>query len=133
MALPWPLVADANGEWLPVRAGGDVSETLLFDHRTILREAVQALRDRYETAPDPDRLLTGAFTMRDLQHLHEAVLGERVQKDTFNRRMRPQLVETDPAPSSPSRPGRPAQHYRHPPRPATEVESLWRLPRRGAR
>ena len=110
------------------------------------------MRSRYEIDPDPDRLLVGEFTMLDLRMLHEAVLGEAVRKDTFNRRMRDLLTQTggsstalsftppgdsmvmsdvgSPTPSGSSslRPGRPARLYRHPRRP-TSNERLWALPR----
>lgn len=131
VALPWEYVAGTAGEWVPVDARGRLTRRrrLLFDHDTILREAVTSMRDRYETEPDADRLLTGPFTLLDLRRLHEAVLGEPIRKDTFNRRMRPQLATTEAEPES--RPvGRPAQYYQHARRLATTTtESLWRLPR----
>lgn len=131
IALPWDYVARANGEWVPINSRGRLARarTLLFDHPTILAEAVESMRDRYETEPDPDRLLTGPFTLLELRRLHEAVLGAEIRKDTFSRRMRGQLEETDEVPDV--RPvGRPAQYYLHPRRAATRsTDSLWRLPR----
>jgi hypothetical protein len=46
------------------------------------------MRARYESAPDPDGLLPAPFTLAQLRHVHEAVLGDKLRKDTFNRRMR---------------------------------------------
>lgn len=82
---------------------------LQYDHAEIIREAVDALRVEYRRAPDPagllpeyagsemrseglsplgsDREPSGAFTMRDLRKLHEAVLDERLVADTFRRAM----------------------------------------------
>lgn len=130
VALPWEYVGSAPGEWLPVDTEGRLARRrhLLFDHDTILRESVASMRDRYETDPDPDRLLAGPFTLLELRRLHEAVLGEPIRKDTFNRRMRPQLVATDEEPATRSV-GRPAQHYRPPERRSDFSDSLWRLPR----
>lgn len=91
---------------------------LQYDHGEIISAAVGALRDEYRRSPDPagllpstqDALVTdasrptpdaapppepdGAFTMRELRHLHEAVLGERLVADTFRRTMLPGLRAT---------------------------------------
>lgn len=67
---------------------------LRYDHDAIVRLAVDWLRTRYRADPDPDGLLPAEFTLRDLQLLHEAVLGERVMKDAFRRGMIEGLVET---------------------------------------
>ncbi|WP_252444427.1 NUDIX hydrolase [Pseudonocardia humida] len=71
--------------------GGD----LAFDHGLILRRAVDWARALYRDRPDPRGLLPAVeFTLLDLLRLHEAVLGEELQKDTFRRRMLAGLVET---------------------------------------
>lgn len=67
---------------------------LRYDHDEIVRRAVRWLRDRYLALPDPSGLLGDDFTLRDLQLLHEAVLGKRVMKDAFRRGMVDDLVET---------------------------------------
>lgn len=63
---------------------------LVFDHENILEEAVSELRRRFRLA-DPElqhqHLLPTEFTLRDLQEVHEAVLGEPVNRDSFRRRM----------------------------------------------
>jgi 8-oxo-dGTP diphosphatase len=142
LALPWDEVAHATGTWRPISSSGTPRGLkLLFDHDKILREAVSQLRDRYETAPDPERLLVGPFTLLDLRTLHAAVLGEPLRKDTFNRRMREQLVPTgqettrlsfpttSESSTTPIRRGRPAQLYRHPRRTRNHNGNQWRLPR----
>ena len=73
----------------------DRQRKLPFDHDEIVRSAVAWARSRYERRPDPSRLLPEPFTLRELRLLHEAVLGEPLFKDTFRRRMEPQLVLTD--------------------------------------
>jgi ADP-ribose pyrophosphatase YjhB (NUDIX family) len=67
---------------------------LRYDHDRIVQLAVEWLRARYRTLPDPNGLLRAEFTLRDLQLLHEAVLGERVMKDAFRRGMVDGLIET---------------------------------------
>lgn len=82
---------------------------LPFDHDEIVTEAVSRFRVDHEDAPDPYRLLEEPFTVRELRHLHEAVLGETLQKDTFRRAMLPHLVATQSTESGSV--GRPARRY----------------------
>jgi 8-oxo-dGTP diphosphatase len=72
----------------------DAATGLRYDHDEIVQRAVGWLRNRYLEKPDPSGLLADAFTLRDLQLLHEAVLGERVMKDAFRRGMVDGLIET---------------------------------------
>lgn len=48
-------------------------------------------RRRYERSPDPLRLVRPPYTLSELRHVHEAVLGQPLKRDTFNRRMQPYL------------------------------------------
>lgn len=93
---PYHTVAHARGEFFPVDLHGGLitGERLLVDHDTIVREATTALRDRYELRPDPDHLLGHDFTLGELRSLHQAVLGEPLLRDTFNRRLREHLRPT---------------------------------------
>ena len=112
-------LAGARGELVAVTADGGLAggQSLLFDHDLIVTEAAVAIRERYEHAPDPNGLLERPFTMADLRGVHEAVIGERLLKDTFRRQMEPQLrpqtdEEGDPVLRSDG--GRPAQVYVRP-------------------
>lgn len=67
---------------------------LSYDHAQIVGFAVEQVRSRYATTPDPGGLLQSPFTLKDLRLVHESVLGERLQRDTFRRAMEPQLVGT---------------------------------------
>jgi 8-oxo-dGTP diphosphatase len=60
---------------------------LPFQHDEIIALAVAELRSRYLASPDPGGLLGEEFTMRDLRRVHEAVLGAKLEPDTFRRRM----------------------------------------------
>ena len=53
---------------------------------------VRSTGEDYELSPDPDDLLESPFTLADLKATHEAVLGQRLQRDTFRRRMSLQLT-----------------------------------------
>jgi 8-oxo-dGTP diphosphatase len=89
-------------------------ERLLFDHEQVLADAVNHLRERYERRPDPDHLLGERFTLNELRRVHEAVLGEPLLRDTFNRRMLDHLQEVSRGGESLTRSsgGRPARIYR---------------------
>lgn len=75
---------------MPARAPG----RLPYDHSGIIARAVDYLRYRYQTEPDPDRLLGHEFTLRQLRLAHEAVAGTALQRDAFRRTMEPHLIAT---------------------------------------
>ena len=56
-----------------------------------MAHAVDVVRANYREHPDPAGLLPEPFTLRQLQQLHEAVLGRPLAKDSFRRRMEPLL------------------------------------------
>ena len=58
-----------------------------FDHETIIATAVRRLRAWLDHTPIGYRLLPRAFTLLELQRLHEVILGHTVNKDSFRRRM----------------------------------------------
>lgn len=117
-------LADATGDLVPVSAAGTLEgePPLLFDHDEIVATAVAALRERYEIRyryidvhPDPDGFLPEPFTLHQLRKVHEAVVGDELHKDNFNRRMKPMLEpvvrDGEPVLATNLR-GRPAALYR---------------------
>lgn len=129
-AFPDALARTATGTWLEVDDRGRVPTDLLFDHEALLAGAATKFRDQYETAPDPGRILPAPFTMQQLHHLHQNVLGAELRWDTFKRRMEPQL-EAVPPPEGARHVGRPPKYYSHRPTTAPEADTLWRLPGEG--
>lgn len=89
--------------------GGSIS--LPYDQPRVVAEALARVRADYADTPDPWRLLPGSFTLRDLQLLHEAILGEEVQRDAFRRRMEPLLQPTGEM--TDGRRGRPSRLFVH--------------------
>jgi ADP-ribose pyrophosphatase YjhB (NUDIX family) len=85
---------------------------LPYDHADIVKEAKRVLRRRYAREPDPFHLLGGSFTMTELRHVHEAIAGTLLQRDTFRRAMEPRLGSTDQR--SVGRAGRPSRIYARP-------------------
>jgi len=82
-----------------------------YGHEQIIKRAVADVRNRYATAPDPDRLLAEPFTILGLRTLHESVEGRPLQRDTFRRQMEPQLARTGEITTGTR--GRPAELFRH--------------------
>jgi 8-oxo-dGTP diphosphatase len=60
---------------------------LAFDHADILGLAVRRLRAKIGWTDVGFALLPAAFPLRDLQTVHEAVLGRPLNTDSFRRRM----------------------------------------------
>ena len=64
---------------------GDQPLRLAFDHAAIVTLTLQCLRDSVDDAAFA--LLPDRFTLRELQGVHEAVLGRSLNKPAFRRRM----------------------------------------------
>ena len=58
-----------------------------FDHEAVIAAAVRRLRGNLDAAPVVHRLLPRAFTLLELQRVHEVILGRALNKDSFRRRM----------------------------------------------
>jgi 8-oxo-dGTP diphosphatase len=83
---------------------------LAFDHDEIVAHAVRWARQLYAAAADPRGLAGDAFTLLELQRVHEAVRGGPLQKDTFRRRVIDGLTDTGELSSGDV--GKPARLYR---------------------
>ncbi len=60
---------------------------LAFDHADILGLAIRRLRGKLDYSPVGFALLPPLFTLRQLQDVHEAILGVALNKSAFRRRM----------------------------------------------
>lgn len=69
--------------WYPVHA----LPPLLFDHEIIVQKALQTLRDNLERKLVGVNLLPARFTMKELQLVYEAILGEELSRANFQRKM----------------------------------------------
>lgn len=82
----------------------------------MLQESVAAVRDRLDLYPVAFKLLPTTFTLSELQHMYELLLGRRLHKASFRRALTAAaLVEPTDEWRSEGR-GRPAQLYRFGPR-----------------
>ena len=83
---------------------------LPFEHDLILDEATKVLKARYESRPDPDNFLPAEFTVLQLRETHEVVLGRKLDKDLFRRKMNRHLRSTGELSSGSV--GKPAELFR---------------------
>jgi len=82
----------------------------------MLQESVGAIRDRLDLYPVAFKLLPATFTLSELQHMYELLLGRRLHKASFRRALAAaSLVEPTDEWRSEGR-GRPAQLYRYGPK-----------------
>ena len=82
--VPW--AGETGGAVDLIDDRGEPVETA-FDHREIVGMAVKRLRGKLNYAPVGYALLPEHFTLFQLQRVHETILGTRVNKDSFRRRM----------------------------------------------
>ena len=60
---------------------------LMLDHKMIITKALQTLRESLGKKPVGKNLLPKFFTMNDLQKTYEVILGEKMHRGTFQRKM----------------------------------------------
>ncbi|MFT8704893.1 NrtR DNA-binding winged helix domain-containing protein [Bifidobacterium aquikefiricola] len=88
----WALVGQAeaaalheenNVHWFAADALPDMA----FDHETIVDYALWRLRNKIEYSSIASRLVGNEFTLTQLRHVYEAVLGKALDPANFRRRM----------------------------------------------
>ena len=84
LEVPW---RGATGGPVHALDGDGKQARLAFDHADLLGMTVQRLRGKIDYAPVGFELLPDRFTLLDLLQVHEAVLGETLNKDSFRRRL----------------------------------------------
>ncbi len=80
-----------------LRAGTDAAEakwwaihelpTLAFDHAQIVEYALERLRNKLEYTTVGFQFLPRKFTLTDLQEVYEVILGKKIDKRNFRRKM----------------------------------------------
>lgn len=80
---PTPDALADSLEWYPV----DELPPLLFDHEEMVQKALQSLRRDIDTFLVGVNMLPERFTIKELQRVHEAILGEPINRSAFQRRM----------------------------------------------
>jgi len=70
-------------EWCDINA----FPSLVLDHREIVEKALQTLRQNINFQPIGINLLPKEFTMPELQHLYETILGRALDRRNFQKRI----------------------------------------------
>ncbi len=78
------LLLEHEVEWVNL----DELPKLYSDHNDMVRKAITMLRRRISSEPLSFNLLPDLFTLTQLQHVYEAVLGEPIDKRNFRKRIR---------------------------------------------
>ena len=73
----------ADAAWFPVAE----LPSLAFDHRKIVEYAHQRIRNKLDYTNVGFELLPSKFTLSELQVVHEAILGENLDKRNFRRKV----------------------------------------------
>jgi 8-oxo-dGTP diphosphatase len=90
----------------------DSLPALEYDHRQIISYAVHRLRYKLEYSAVGFQLLPEKFTLSQLQHTYEIILGEPIDKRNFRRRiLKAGIIEATPQRRTGE--GRPARLYRY--------------------
>ncbi len=75
----------ADVRWFPV---SDLPRPLAFDHDRIIRYALDRLRSKLEYTTLAFQLLPALFTLPDLKHTYEQILGEPLDRGNFYRKIK---------------------------------------------
>jgi hypothetical protein len=79
--VPKPDALSDSCEWYSVNKLPE----LILDHKEIVSKAIDTLRANLDRKLM--NLLPERFTMKELQHAHEAILGHKLRRTTFQRKM----------------------------------------------
>jgi ADP-ribose pyrophosphatase YjhB (NUDIX family) len=82
-AVPSPDLLSDRCDWY------DLSNLppLMLDHKTMVDKALETLRANLDRKLIGFNLLPGTFTMGDLQSLYETILGEKLNRTSFQRKI----------------------------------------------
>lgn len=80
---PSPGLLSGKCDWIDL----DSIPPLIQDHQQIIDKAILYLRNHVDDKLLGANLLVDTFTMKDLQKLHETILGEKLHRTGFHRKM----------------------------------------------
>ena len=112
------LVGSGQVRWFPVTVEAGLSGL----DSEILAYALRRLRYKLEYSAVGFQLLPGEFTLSELQHTYEIILGETLDKRNFRRRMLHSGIIEETAHQRTGE-GRPARLYRYRPDAVAEVKA----------
>ena len=107
-----------EGGWLPLHGLPALAE----DHAGIIAYALRRLRYKLEYSAAGFQLLPEEFSLSELQHTYEIILGEKLDKRNFRRRILEAGV-IEPTSRRRSGEGRPARLYHYRPDAVAEIRA----------
>jgi 8-oxo-dGTP diphosphatase len=111
---------EAQAKWMPVK---DVPK-LAYDHDLVLRTAVERLRARIGYTNIAQHLLPREFTLTNLQNTYEAVLGHKLDKRNFRKKVQEVKLVTGTGKKEHKGASRPAELYRFSSKETKTIEIL---------
>ncbi len=81
--VPTPDALSDSCTWYDIKK----VPALILDHNDIIKKALQILRTNLEKKIVRSSLLPSRFTMKELQNVYEAILGEKIRRTSFQRTM----------------------------------------------
>lgn len=108
-----PIAGDdaARVKWFAVRCGEDgvlqlrasdasselclSEQDIAFDHGLVIRTALQRLKNKIEYTDLAFELVGEKFTLTQLQRIYEAILGKKLHKPNFRRRIAERVEKTE--------------------------------------
>lgn len=81
--VPSPDEFSSTCEWIDVRKIPD----LILDHNLIVEKALESLRHHLNDYPIGKDLLPEKFTMPELQKLYETILGKKIDRRNFQKKI----------------------------------------------
>ena len=99
-----------DAQWILLDDVGDMD--LAFDHNDIIQAARERLKQKALYSIVPAYALPEKFTLPELQHLHEVLLGKSIQKKSFRRRIDQAELLIDTGEMRTMMSGRPAKLYK---------------------
>ncbi|WP_144395357.1 NUDIX hydrolase [Pleionea sediminis] len=88
---------ESDCRWIKVSTEGNVDESLAFDHNKLIEDAFQRLKNKAHYTTIPLHVLPSEFTLSELQSAYEIILGGKLNKSGFRRRiLKSQIIEELP-------------------------------------
>lgn len=80
---PVPDPLSLSCDWVDI----DKLPPLIFDHKAIIHGALVAMRQHLNFQPIGYNLLPATFPLKSLQSIYETILGRKLDRPNFNRKM----------------------------------------------
>ena len=71
------------------------NDKLAFDHADVINMGIERLRNKVEYTPIAFNLVDEYFTLPELQSVYEIILGKKLYKTNFRRKIMPMVIEAE--------------------------------------